>query len=435
MTDTKGEAAKDEGEASQFFQAYEQSKDKPCYVYDVNVKGNARTKRYLIDRELEGARNAESLSEILDALLVASSQLSGLDVFKKCDLFIDVGPANRPEAVNIDVTVEEQSPYSLDAGTYVQGGEASVEGSVGLKNVLGHAERLEAAAAIGNERSNTYHLSLTQPRFRGTESVAELGIAQAIRSFQKHSSVTEKSRGLQASVSNGGHSFAYELAWRELGDLHKRASKTIRRQAGHAVKSALMHTYRLDARDNVGRPREGHFVKSQVELAGVGADSRLLRYIRSEVTVQKIFSLPLRDTALCLTGRCGLVVPWGKADEGPPITVADRFFAGGVGSLRGFKNKGLGPQDRRMSTTHEEEAEQQSGGADGAGEEDDGWSSKTDVLGGDVVATGAAQLTFGLPNRVLNVLGVYGHLFANVGTVATLEECLVCCSLDDRPGC
>ena len=41
-----------------------------------------------------------------------------------------------------------------------------MEGSVGLKNVLGHAERLEAAAAIGNERSNTYHLSLTQPRFR-----------------------------------------------------------------------------------------------------------------------------------------------------------------------------------------------------------------------------------------------------------------------------
>lgn len=57
---------------------------------------------------MQGARNAESLSEILDALLVASSQLSGLDVFKKCDLFIDVGPANRPEAVNIDVTVEEQ---------------------------------------------------------------------------------------------------------------------------------------------------------------------------------------------------------------------------------------------------------------------------------------------------------------------------------------
>lgn len=102
----------------------------------------------------------------MDALLVASTRLSELDIFKKCDLFLDVGPANRPEAVNLEVNVQEQSPYSFDAGTYVQGGEASVEGSVSLKNVLGNAERLEASAALGNEKSNTYSLSLTQPRFR-----------------------------------------------------------------------------------------------------------------------------------------------------------------------------------------------------------------------------------------------------------------------------
>ena len=101
---------------------------------------------------------------------------------------------------------------------------------------------------------------------RDTESVAELGIAQAIRSFQKHSSVTERARGLQASISNGDHAFSYELSWREMTDLHKWASKAIRRQAGHAVKSALVHTYRFDARDQVGRPRKGHFVKVIISM-------------------------------------------------------------------------------------------------------------------------------------------------------------------------
>ena len=51
--------------------------------------------------------------------------------------------------------------------------------------------------------------------------------------------------------------------------------------------------------------------------------------------------MPL-DTALCFTGRCGLVMPWGKGEEGPPLTVADRFFAGGIGSMRGFRNKVCG---------------------------------------------------------------------------------------------
>eukprot|EP00958_Prasinococcus_capsulatus_P019164 scaffold2325_cov374-Prasinococcus_capsulatus_cf.AAC.11 len=79
MTDTKGEAAKDEGEASQFFQAYEQSKDKPCYVYDVNVKGNARTKRYLIDRELEVRYTLLAMSSpraLADCCLTAASGYS-----------------------------------------------------------------------------------------------------------------------------------------------------------------------------------------------------------------------------------------------------------------------------------------------------------------------------------------------------------------------
>ena len=52
-SNTSGSDSGGSSEGADFFKAYEESKNKPCYVYDVNLKGNKRTKRRIIERELE----------------------------------------------------------------------------------------------------------------------------------------------------------------------------------------------------------------------------------------------------------------------------------------------------------------------------------------------------------------------------------------------
>jgi outer membrane protein insertion porin family len=55
-------------------------------------------------------------------------------------------------------------------------------------------------------------------------------------------------------------------------------------------------------------------------------------------------------TLHCLTVSLssGVMLPWGgQAPFDKPTCIADRFFLGGVSTLRGFKYQGVGPTDAR----------------------------------------------------------------------------------------
>lgn len=43
----------------------------------------------------------------------------------------------------------------------------------------------------------------------------------------------------------------------------------------------------------------------------------------------------------------GVMVPWGSAWSEGKTAISDRFFLGGVGSLRGFRTRSVGPVDAR----------------------------------------------------------------------------------------
>ena len=89
--------------------------------------------------------------------------------------------------------------------------------------------------------------------------------------------------------------------------------------------------------------------EGEAELAGVGPDANLLSFFRQQVDVQ--VNLPLTElTSLHLGAHCGALLPllgrgWGRGRQQSPIS--ERFFMGGIGSLRGFRFKGVGPSDVR----------------------------------------------------------------------------------------
>ena len=79
-------------------------------------------------------------------------------------------------------------------------------------------------------------------------------------------------------------------------------------------------------------------------MAGLGPDARLLRYAKSHVHALWATPLPfLPEGALLLSGTLGAMLPWGPGWYRRPTTISDRFWLGGVGTVRGFRVRGLGP--------------------------------------------------------------------------------------------
>jgi outer membrane protein insertion porin family len=72
-----------------------------------------------------------------------------------------------PDACSIVLRLSEANWYRLHGGTYVQGGEGSVEGSVELRNLTGAADHWRVAAEYGHLSSNNFCVEWRQPRAGG----------------------------------------------------------------------------------------------------------------------------------------------------------------------------------------------------------------------------------------------------------------------------
>mmetsp|Transcript_54263 Transcript_54263/g.172255 ORF Transcript_54263/g.172255 Transcript_54263/m.172255 type:complete len:471 (+) Transcript_54263:310-1722(+) len=385
-----------------FQEAFEETKDVPCRVHDVTVEGNKRTKSHVIARELERLRGATTLDELKDELLVASANLRALSIFRNIDIVADAGPDDLEGTADIAVTLEEKGVWGLSTGTYLQGNEGSVEASVRAQNLFGTAEVMQGNASLGSQSSNVYSWSYTQPRVAGTYTEGEWRLFQNTRCLQKHSSHTELNRGTKVVFSQGRHELSYELAWRRLYDPSQLASREVRKMLGDGVKSSVGYKWEVDARDNAWRPTRGALLRWSTEVAGVGLDPMLTRFLKNVVQAQ--VAIPIAEGVdITLDAKAGLLLPWGSAAG---TNVADRFYMGGPSSVRGFRTRSVGPADeRRVRKDDQGEA----------------GSLKYDYLGGDVMCTAKAAVNFDIPQKVARALGVHGHVFANAGNLAPLN--------------
>mmetsp|Transcript_10237 Transcript_10237/g.19344 ORF Transcript_10237/g.19344 Transcript_10237/m.19344 type:complete len:474 (-) Transcript_10237:237-1658(-) len=403
-----------------FHSKFHRVKKVPLAVNNIKIVGLGRTRQHVIDRELKRVYEATTLDELKDRMLEASANIQELDVFRYVDFHC--GPGNADKTVDVTMTVKERDMTQLHAGTFVQGGEGSVEASVKLRNVLGLADAYELQAAKGHQQSSTFALSALLPRCVGSEAEAEMRVHKNATSHTKHASYVDHLQGISAHLRSNHHEVSYELGLRDLQPTPGRASKAVEKFRGPALKSALKYMFLMDQRDSAHNPTKGFAVRSVSEIAGVGPlGANILRYVRHELSGMGV--IPLSDAIsikLCASG--GVVLPWGDEWESKTTSIADRFFLGGPEhGLRGFRNRGVGPTDvRRQGPVPTSK--------DGAGSSTAAASAEQpknklvrDYLGGDLKLSAFAALTCKFPNRLLQGLNVRGQVFVNAGNVVPLS--------------
>ena len=442
-----------------FRNRYEQLKHNPCFVSEIVVRGNKKTRDKLIKKCFEKrVENCGNLEEIKDELLKGREELEKYNIFKGINVTLDAGSEENyvPNGAKIIVDVAEKDALTLKAGTFVsQSGEGTVEITGGLKNAAGCAEKIDFELIRGHEKSASYALHWEQPRVCQSDVTTALRIFQQHNCSVRHSSFHETGRGLSFHLSSPERpaTLEYNLVWREITDPTRFASRAVRKMCGHSLKSSIVHTLGGQSEDD--QQEEGAFElrkkgnwwwNVRTELAGLNPvfDSTTEAFVKSECHAKYTRAFPERvndflpekmkqSLSWQIGVRAGIILPLQKEFYASTPTsssssaargsnIADRFFMGGVGSLRMFEPHGAGPCDVRRekdSTLSSPSRTPSSPGVSVSGNltppRSVQSSSPYDSLGGDVIVSGTASVKMDIPVEKLQNIGVHGHAFINAG--------------------
>ncbi|GFZ15054.1 outer membrane OMP85 family protein [Actinidia rufa] len=396
----------------------------PLRVHDVVIKGNTKTKDWLIEAEVEAIKNATTVQELLQAATIANARLHRLGIFDSVNITLDSGPPELPGTSNVIVeVVETKSPLTGDIGIFSkpEARSWSLEGSLKVKNLLGFGDLWDGSLSYGWDQTSEISAGVAFPRFKGWANPLLARLSLLSQDWLKFSSYKERVSGISLGlISSKNHDLAYNLSWRTLTDPSQMASRSVRRQLGHGLLSSIKYTFKIDQRNSHLRPTRGYAFVSTSQVGGLAPDHRCLRFLRQEFDLRYAFPLGFYHTALNFGVSCGVLFPWGRGFLNKPSPLPERFFLGGNSSpvctlggpttLLGFKTRGLGPTEPRRQVR------------DNFDDESSDTYSGRDYVGGDLALTTFADISFDLPLRVFQEAGIHGHFFACAGNVTRLTE-------------
>ncbi|MFN3593684.1 MAG: outer membrane protein assembly factor BamA, partial [Thiobacillaceae bacterium] len=313
-----------------------------------NISGNTRTRDEVIRREM---RQLEGGLYAADKLKRSRERVERLGYFSDVSLETPIVP-EATDQVDINLSVTERPTGSLMLGAGFSSSEGLVlSGSISQNNLFGTGNRL--AAQINSGSVNTvYSLSFTNPYY--TPDGVSLGYDLYRRDFD-----SDRLKAVSTySTSTLGAGLRLGLPLTEYDTLQMGAAleryeltlypdspqqyKNFASRFGGNASGVTTDSLRLDigwardSRDSILYPTKGMLQRIYGEAGTPVGD---LKYYKLSYQLQWWWPVT-SSVSLALNGEIG----WGGGYGGKPLPFFRNYFAGGIGSVRGFEAGTLGPQ-------------------------------------------------------------------------------------------
>ena len=301
----------------------------------VDISGNVRTRDKVIRREIP----------VIEGELYSSSKMKEANRrVRNLGFFEEVQVTDRPGST-VDQSVVEVAVSERLTGTFSIGlGYSSVDklmaqGSISQENFLGRGLSLNLSGSIGS-KSNTYSLAVTDPYFLDTDWTLGGEVYRSKREFRDYDD--ERTGGaIRAGhpVSRNSRVFlTYRYEQKEITNLSPAAleNRFIADQEGRSTLSSITAQWVRNSTDIFEDPSRGGVTRISLEYAGLGGTEHFLRPIASHRHFFPLFW----GTVFSIHGEVGYITPTGGDDE---VSIGERFFLGGIRTLRGFKTREVGP--------------------------------------------------------------------------------------------
>ncbi|QIA23467.1 outer membrane protein assembly factor BamA [Mesorhizobium sp. AA22] len=372
-----------------------------AYVERIDIRGNDRTRDYVIRREFD-VSEGDAFNQVL--IQRAKKRLEALDYFEKVE--VSTVPGSEPDQVVLVVDVVEKSTgeFSIGAG-YSTGGDTSgpsVEGSITERNFLGRGQFIKLSAG-GGKNSRDYSFSFTEPYFLGRRIAAGFDIFNRTREYDDY-----KSETLGATVRFGlpitdniSTQLAYNISQEKYkldDDCDPLAGCDISQAVLNGIeespwlKSSVSLALVYNTIDDMKNPHEGIFANVTTEFAGLGGDAKFVK-VTARGSVYQTLSEQL-DLVGVISGGAGHIQGFGNDD----LRIFDHFQSSDR-MIRGFAYGGIGPAAPAPSDDH---------------------------LGGTTYFNASAEAQFPMP-VIPESFGLRGAVFADAATLygSQIETALV----------
>jgi len=313
---------------------YEIKKGNLVYFNRINITGNSKTRDKVIRRQLSVVEGDLYNRTKLKKSYMALNQLR---YFEEIDFQSEKGPDETLTDVNIRVKEKPTGIFSLGAG-YSALDHAVVSAQVSQQNLFGRGQILSLKASLGS-RSQLYDISFTEPWLFDMPLWSKFDIWNLYREYDSYNL---DSKGFGSTFGYPLWPYVtgyvgYRLSLDNVKDILDTASYYIKKQAGQTTSSGVTFTLTRDSTNDVMFPSTGSKNSASVEYTG-GPLQGDVSYTRYGATSAWFFPLPL-DTVIGARGRIGAI----RANEGKDVPIFERYYLGGINSLRGLRE--VGPKD------------------------------------------------------------------------------------------
>jgi len=312
-------------------------KNEPVYIERIDLAGNVRTRDKVIRRELEvGEGDLYSSSE----LKRSRDNLKRLGYFD--DVRISETPGSASDKIKLNVSVKERPTGSVSLGF----GYSSVDkligtASISQSNFMGTGLKLDLSGTV-SASSSRYVLGVPEPWLFDKPISAGFDLYNTEKQYPDFD-IRKKGfdirLGFPITKRYTRGNVTYKLEDVHISNVDALASTFIKEQEGTNTESSIRVQIRRDTRNDAFFPSEGSVLSAFTEFAGgpLGGTSYFVKY---EGEAVKFFPLPW-DTVLSLHATAGYVHGY----EGREAPIYERYFLGGINSIRGFETRTVGPKD------------------------------------------------------------------------------------------
>ena len=362
-----------------------------AYIERINVRGNTRTRDYVIRREFDLGEGDAYNRALVDR---AERRLKNLGFFKTVRITNEPGSA--PDRVVINVDVEEQATGEFS----VSGGYSTADGfiaevSVVDRNLMGRGNYGKASLTYG-QRTRGFDFSFVEPFLFGYRMAGGIDLFGRQNLASQYVSYDSQTIGTNLRL---GFALTEEIAFQPRYTFYQQritlpiqyndcqfspyalinggigvspANEIIRQsgvapnppndggncyangEASLAVRKELAqgpvnvslvgYTVSYNTLDNNKLPTSGLFTELRQDFAGVGGD---VKFIRTAVEARNYYEV-FSDVVSVFKVQAGNVTPWG----GEGLRMLDQFQMG-PNLVRGFSTAGIGPRDLTPGTTND----------------------------------------------------------------------------------
>ena len=347
------------------------------YIERINIRGNTRTRDYVIRREFDISEGDAYNRALVDR---AERRLKNLDYFKSVKITTEPGSSSDRVVLIVDLEEKSTGDFSISGGYSTTDG-ALAEVSVSERNLLGRGLFAKAAVTYG-QYARGYSLSFVEPYLLDYRVALGLDFYQRTQLSNSYISYGTKTLGFSPRL---GFSLREDLALQLRYSVYQQeitlpyylancnnnigtaafnpspafanaagipldpstnglgcysdveASLPVRRELanGKTLTSALGYSLTYNTLDNNKNPTDGLIIDFKQDFAGVGGDVSYLKTVADAKYYQSLVS----DLVGLVHLQGGVLTKVGS-----DLRMLDHFQMG-PNLVRGFAPNGIGPRD------------------------------------------------------------------------------------------